>query len=209
MEVLHCAGTASVIAAFSPDYDGEVQFHEKDAVTLAGVILSRTNKTTRSGDPMAFITLEDLTGEIELIIFPGVLSAYGHMLTTGSAIAVRGTISVREEEDPKILVNGIMNLERNGGNTPLFTEEQKKPRANAPALAVPVQKLYLKVPSQTSESFRRVSAFLSIFRGNVPVTFYDEAAKTAFRGVNFGAAVNDFTLTELRELLGDAAVVVK
>ncbi len=209
MEVLHCAGTASVIAAFSPDYDGEVQFHEKDAVTLAGVILSRTNKTTRSGDPMAFITLEDLTGEIELIIFPGVLSAYGHMLTTGSAIAVRGTISVREEEDPKILVNGIMNLERNGGDTPLFTEEQKKPRANAPASAVPVQKLYLKVPSQTSESFRRVSAFLSIFRGNVPVTFYDEAAKTAFRGVNFGAAVNDFTLTELRELLGDAAVVVK
>ena len=43
----------------------------------------------------------------------------------------------------------------------------------------------------------------------MPVTFYDEAAKTAFRGVNFGAAVNDFTLTELRELLGDTAVVVK
>ena len=75
--------------------------------------------------------------------------------------------------------------------------------------ATSVQKLYLKVPSQTSEVFRRVSAFLSIFRGNIPVTFYDEEAKTAFRGVNFGATVNDFTLTELRELLGDEAVVVK
>jgi len=158
---------------------------------------------------MAFITLEDLTGEIELIIFPGVLSAYGHMLTTGAAIAVRGAISVREEEDPKILVNGVINLERNGGKTPMFTEEQKKPRENIPPTSAPVQKLYLKVPSQTSEAFHRVSAFLGIFRGNVPVTFYDEAAKTAFRGVNFGAAVNDFTLTELRELLGDSAVVVK
>lgn len=211
MEILHCTTAAAVIVAFSPDSGEGTQFHEKETVTLAGVILSRTNKTTRSGESMAFIKLEDITGEIELIIFPAVLSAYTHLLTVGGTIAVRGTISVREEEDPKIIVNNVMSLERNGGETPLFHEKEQKSnfREHAPSVPVSVQKLYLKVPSQSSEEFHRVSAFLNIFRGNVPVTFYDEEAKTAFRGANFGTAVNAFTLAELREILGDEAVVVK
>lgn len=210
MEALQCANAAGIIASFSQDAEGEAEYQEKETVTLAGVILARTNKTTRGGDAMAFITLEDLTGEIELLIFPGTLSAHGHLLTVGNAIAVRGTISVREEEDPKILVNNIMALERNGGSTPMFSaKEQVVVRKRTIAGEPSAQKLYLKVPSQSSEVFRRVCAFLSIFRGNVPVTFYDDEAKTAFRGANFGAAVNDFTLSELREILGEAAVVVK
>lgn len=210
MNALQCANATGIINTFTQDTEGVPQYREKDTVILAGVILSRTNKTTRSGDAMAFITLEDLTGEIELIVFPAPLSAHTHLLTTGSIIAVRGTISVREEENPKILVNNVMPLEKNGGDTPLFMpKDTKKVKERCTTANGSVQKLYIKVPSQSSEAFRRVAAFLSIFRGNIPVTFYDNEAKTAFRGVNFGASVNDFTLKELREILGDAAVVVK
>lgn len=210
METLQCANTAGIMNAFSQDAEGPLQYREKDTVIIAGVILSRTNKTTRSGDAMAFVTLEDLTGEIELIVFPGPLSAHTHLLTTGSIIAVRGTISVREDENPKILVNNVMALEKNGGDTPLFLpKDTKKVIERRTTAEGSVQKLYIKVPSQSSAAFRRVAAFLSIFRGNIPVTFYDNEAKNAFRGVNFGAAVNDFTLKELRDILGDAAVVVK
>lgn len=209
MDALQCADAAGIINAFSQDAEGEPQYREKDTVVLAGVILSRTNKNTRSGEAMAFITLEDLTGEIELILFPGPLAAHTYLLTTGSIIAVRGTISVREEEEPKILVNSVMALEKNGGGTPLFTQKETKEKTPDRAAPEHTQKLYIKVPSQNSAAFRRASAFLSIFPGNIPVTFYDEEAKTAFRGINFGALVNDFTLRELRDILGDTAVVVK
>ncbi len=210
MEVLKCASAAGISASFSPEREGEPEYREKETVTLAGVLLARTNKTTRSGDAMAFVTLEDLTGEIELIVFPGPLSVYGHLLTVGNVIAVRGAISVREDEAPKILVNSVLQLEKNGGDImPSFAQTERKSIPSHAAVNAPVQKLYLRVPSQSSEAFRRVCAFLCIFRGKVPVTFYDEEKKTAFRGTDFGAVINDFTLTELREILGDASVVVK
>ena len=60
-----------------------------------------------------------------------------------------------------------------------------------------------------SDEFRRAQAFISIFRGNVPVTVYDAAAKTASHMTGAGARVDDFTIGELREILGDDAVVVK
>lgn len=70
-------------------------------------------------------------------------------------------------------------------------------------------RLYLKVPSMESNELRRAQAFISIFRGNVPVTVYDAAAKTASHMTGAGARVDDFTIGELREILGDDAVVVK
>ena len=117
---------------------------------------------------------------------------------------------MREDEAPKILVNSVLQLEKNGGDImPSFAQTDRKSIPSHAAVNAPVQKLYLRVPSQSSEAFRRVCAFLCIFRGKVPVTFYDEEKKTAFRGTDFGGVINDFTLTELREILGDASVVVK
>ena len=70
-------------------------------------------------------------------------------------------------------------------------------------------RLYLKVPSESSPLYGRTQAFLKIFRGNVPVILYCEQEKHAQKLVGSGAAVNDFTLNELKELLGEESVVVK
>ena len=70
-------------------------------------------------------------------------------------------------------------------------------------------KLYLKVPSTESEEFARVSAFLSIFSGTVPVVIYDSSKSKAVAMKGSGACVTAFTVGELKEILGEKNVVIK
>ncbi len=94
-------------------------------VTVAGIVTKRTNKLTRAGDGMAFVTLEDRYADMELVIFPKVLAAYDALLTYENAIAVTGELSVREDSfsarkhmeadenaqpEPKLLVKSIIAL---------------------------------------------------------------------------------------------------
>lgn len=57
---------------------------------------------------MAYATLEDMAGSIELVIFPKALAQCGHLLQAGRVVVARGRINVREDEDPKILVSRLM-----------------------------------------------------------------------------------------------------
>ncbi len=67
-------------------------------------------KATRKGGMMAFLTLEDLTGQIECLMFPQVYERFGHMLKQDAAIKLSGKLSVREDEDTKVLVDNIEGL---------------------------------------------------------------------------------------------------
>ncbi len=107
---------ASVISAF--DEGGEsAELHEKQCVTITGLITGRTVKNTRSGDAMAFITLEDRTGEIEIIVFSKTFAEYSGLLIPDEVIAVYGEISVREDEEPKIIMRAAAPMRPNGKYT--------------------------------------------------------------------------------------------
>ncbi len=185
--------------------DGEEKYRENQQVCICATVSSRTNKNTRGGDHMAFVTLEDSTGSIEVIVFPKVLSEYGHLLTTDSPVAVTGKISAKEDEDPKILMNDASFLSPDG-RAPQF------PKSRTPKVQkkdIKDMKLYLKVPSTDSSEFSRVTAFLSIFSGTVPVVIYDSSTAKAVALKGSGAMVNAFTVGELKDILGDANVVIK
>ena len=185
--------------------DEEEKYREGTKVCLCVSVASRTNKNTRNGEQMAFVTVEDGSASIELVVFPKVLSKFGHLLTTDSIIAVTGKISAKDDEDPKILMEEGIFLSQNG-NAPAY------PRSMAPRPKVKdisQMKLYLRLPSLESTEFLRVSAFLSIFKGSVPVVIYDSKTGKASALKGAGALVNDFTVAELSEILGDANVVIK
>ena len=58
-------------ADFAPDDDtGIPAVHDEEGVVIGGMITDKTVKTTRTGSLMAFITVEDLLGSVEVIIFP-------------------------------------------------------------------------------------------------------------------------------------------
>ncbi len=94
--------------------DGEEKYTDKEKVTICAIVSRRQNKATKNGSQMAFVTLEDVTGEIEGIVFPKPLEGVGHMLTDEAAVCVIGQISQRDEEEPKILVDSVMLLVEDG-----------------------------------------------------------------------------------------------
>jgi len=193
----------AVIRSFTEEDEGK--YRDGQQVCVCATVVSRTNKTTRNGDHMAFVTVEDGTGSVEIVVFPKVLSKLGHLLTVDSPVSITGKISAKDDEDPKILMNDGAFLSQNG-KAPSFPRSRapKPPKKDIRDL-----KLYLKVPGADSEEFRRVSAFLSIFRGTVPVVLYDSQTKKYSALKGSGAAVNEFTVNELREILGDENVVIK
>lgn len=60
---------------------------------------------------MGFITLEDLTGQIECLVFPKVYERYQGMMAVDDLVVLHGRLSIREEEAPKLLVEKLIPLE--------------------------------------------------------------------------------------------------
>lgn len=90
--------------------------HEKDLkdgdrVILGGLMRNITRKITRHSSMMAFLMLEDLSGVIECIVFPKAYEKVVSELKEDRIVLIRGRVSIKEEENTKIIVESIGNLE--------------------------------------------------------------------------------------------------
>lgn len=204
---------SAVLQSFVSDGDSEGIYKDQQKVTVVGIISSRTNKATRAGEPMAFVTVDGGDASIEALIFPKVLSEYTHFLMPETAVAVEGRISQRDDEEPKILASRILKLSKNGTPPAAFeigTGVTQSSRSEVRVKKAPAAvKLYLKVPSFESPLFKRLKAFIEIFGGPCPVVVYDAASCKASKLSSGGVLINDFTMSELSELLGRENVVLK
>ena len=192
-----------IIRSFQPEGSGK--YRDNQNVCVCVTVVQRTNKTTRNGDHMAFVTVEDGTASIEVIVFPKVLAEYGHLLITDSPVALAGKLSVKDEDEPKLLMSEGVLLSPDG-KEPTFPDSRKPKPVKKDIKQL---KLYLKVPSLESREFRRISAFISIFSGTVPVVLYDAENQKASALKGSGAMVTEFTVSEMREILGDENVIIK
>ena len=77
---------------------------------MAGILTLCKGKITKKGSMMGFLSLEDLTGVIEGLVFPKIYEKYVHMLVPDSLVILDGKLSFREEEEPKLLVDSVRPL---------------------------------------------------------------------------------------------------
>ena len=85
---------------------------DNDRVVLGGILANVNQKVTRNNTIMAFLTLEDLTGSIEVIVFPKTLDTVKTLCVTDSLVIVKGRLSLKEDEPPKLLCESIEPLEK-------------------------------------------------------------------------------------------------
>ncbi len=81
-------------------YDGRELF-------MGGMVAERRMKTTRGGNQMCFVTLEDLYGTIECLVFPRVYDRFSPMLSPDAQVMMRGKLSLREDDTPKLVVDKV------------------------------------------------------------------------------------------------------
>ncbi len=216
--------------------DDEDSFSENKNVAVCGVITSKTVKNTKNGGTMAFITLEDRSGEIEAVVFQKLYTELLPILNPDNVIAVYGEISVKEEEAPKLLLRAAAPMRTNDRYTHRpspFSEIEKqasapkreatyKPQMATPTVQAPVSapknipvpskvidKIFIRVPSVTSSEAKKAINLIEIFEGAVPVIFYEtEKGKyTARRDLLLDAT--EFVINELKKVVGSENVVVK
>ncbi len=110
--------TAEEVAAMA---EGETHGldHDGDVVAMAGILTLAKGKLTKKGAMMGFVTLEDLTGQLEGLVFPKVYERYVPMLTTDALVVLTGKLSFREEEEPKLLVDTVRPLNAETAAQPL------------------------------------------------------------------------------------------
>ncbi|MDF2511019.1 MAG: dnaE [Herbinix sp.] len=148
------------ITAYSNDFVIDEETEKPKVIdgsleTIGGMVTSKTVKTTRNNSMMAFITLEDLFGVVEVIIFPKDYDKYKTMVEPDQKIFVRGKVTVEEEKAAKLICQNIIPFD-----------------------SIP-QELWIKYPNL--ETFQKdeeaLYSILQEYDGNDTVIVYCEAEK--------------------------------
>jgi len=177
--------------------DEESTYQDDQIVSVAGIVQSLKMKTTRNNSMMAYVTVEDDTAAIEMLMFSNVISQYGNYVAENKPVVVIGRLSLRDDKEPQIVVNRVRPMSdfTNPVIQPDYGEEQKLSGT-----------LYLRLPSENDPAFRKVKAIINMFPGDSKAVVY--FADTKLRR---GAAcdLDRRMLKELENLLGNANVIVK
>ena len=170
---------------------GPTRFSDEQRVTVAGIISRYKTKTTRNNTLMAYVTLEDDTGAMELLVFARTLSESRNYIKENSPVIVTGRISIRDEKEPQILCDTLRPL----GD--LDSELDKTPKA---------KRLYLKLSGESDPRLRKVQLVLSMFPGEEQTVLYFEDTKKRF---GTQCDIKPALVNELTDLLGRENVVLK
>ena len=131
-----------------------LEYKDGQIVKYAGIITSIKKKYTKNNTLMAFVTIEDLYGQAEIIVFENTYTKSSSCLIEENIVLVTGRLSIREDEEPKIVAMNIENL----------TEKKEK-------------KLVLDIRGLDEETKERLRGALRFFMGdrsNMKVEIIDE-----------------------------------
>lgn len=180
-------------------------------VNLACVVSAVKLKSTKSGSMMAYATVEDMTGMMELVVFPNALQQFGMYLKEDEAVLINGRIDAREDEAPKLIVQSAAPLSEESVSTLESKELAKKPTLTGQqALAKAGQRLYLRLPELSGEQFEQVKRFLTKQPGEIPVVLcLTSGGKPRLAPRSLWCAGNLQLMQNLRFLLGNENVILK
>lgn len=160
-------------------------------VVTGGILTEIKIKLTKNGDRMAFVTLEDMYGTMELIVFPKVFDKYNSMLYEDSEVVVNGRLSMSADEAPKIICENFSPI------TILDNVDMKNVNKRSDK-----QKRVLRIKdSAEPEIMIAVTSLMGFFLGNedVDVVIEDEQGNVV-KILKFKVYINDIMVKRLSEI---------
>lgn len=155
-------------------------------VILGGMIAGIKKINTRKGDTMAFLTLEDLTGTVEVLVFPRPYESNKMIIKVDEAVLIKGKVSGNGEE-VKVICDDISTIESHLGG-----------------------EVHIKLESASSSLLDQVQMILSSFKGKSPVFFHLEKEKKVYQsGEEYWVDLSKPVVKKLVDLLGKSGVEVR
>ncbi len=164
--------------------------HKGRTVRLVGILSELVTRKTRGGNLMAKALLEDLTGTLEVVIFPAVFDKFAELLRTGEPLLVRGQVQL-ETERPELQLDDAV------------------PLAQAWSAAVRQLRLRIRAPLLDRERLQGLRRLLDLAPGSVPVSLCVELAEGAEARldlVRHRVAVTQSWVAEIEALFGARVV---
>ncbi len=201
-EMAKAAGAVS-IRAITEDFEqaeGPTVYQDEQKITVAGIVAAYRTRTTRTNRLMAYATVEDDTSAIELLCFSRTVERYGRELGEGSAVLVRGKLSVRDEKPPQIICDEVFPLRRIGGLPP--EAQERKPVVQVLEGKV----LWLRMAGMNPVLLGHINRVVSMFPGSTPAKIY-----LADTGKQLGATclLGKSLVDELVAVLGAENVIIR
>ena len=188
---------------------------DKQLVHMAGMLITRRNQTTRKGELMSFLTMEDIAGRFEVIVFPRTLVEAGELIREGRVLAIRGRVSMRDSEENQLIADSFQVLEADQERAPAGREPEPSPppRVNA---ATPVwspapeiveesdrqdatvtHRIYIRLPqARFSHAEGRLQGAREIYPGELALILVDPSEEALprqeLRGFGYDPAFLDY-----------------
>lgn len=178
-ELLGLYVTSHPLEEFKDQMDGVTQLREAskmsegNPVTVAGILSHVKKITTKKGEPMAFLTIEDLTGSLEAICFPRTYTQNMALIDSKGKVVIVGKISDKDGQI-KIIIDEIKPLT----SETLNSSRMVKPKPMKPvyyteadeAPAAPSEKIVVNIPANASQNiFGDLKATFEGFPGETRV----------------------------------------
>ncbi len=177
------------------------KYRDGDRVKILAIVSDVKLKTSKNNNTFAYVMIEDMLGTMEMMVFGSVLEKSSFLLRDGNIVEIHARLSVREDEEPKLICDKIVSAP-NPNAIQEQTSEPKQPLKNPG--------LYLKVKNKECFEYKRAVLLLSIFEGHTPVyIFLEDEKKLTLAPRKLWISKNDILVGELRNQLGDKNVVMK
>ena len=179
--------TTSSLDFIADEETGTTKVKDEDQVVIGGIVAAKTLKTTRSNSVMAFITLEDLYGTVEILVFPKDFEKHRGDFEDDAKLLIKGRVSVEEERGAKLIFQDMVKLD-------------ELPR-----------KLWIKFPNVDAYNAAEAELFneVAAFDGNDTVVIYCESEHSMKElPQSKSTLICADLLKRLKELYGEEAVKV-
>ena len=171
--------SASNINSLQMHHIEEQNLKDGQNVTYIGIINSIKKKYTKNNTIMAFVKIEDLYGVCEIIVFDSCYQRNNGILIEDAIVKVEGRLSIREDDEPKIVANSISE----------FTKQSKK------VLNIDITNL----PEESKDKLRGFIKFFSGERNNIAIQIKNGQDLKPAGTIK----INKEILEELYEIVGE------
>lgn len=177
------------------EYEESLERLDKKAIIFGGIVTVKKEHFTKNNKVMAFLTVEDLYGSIEVVVFPDVYQREREKIEEDAPLLIRGSLQVSDAEDLKIIMRDASLIKRENSQNNGEREDRV---------------LYLQMDSKNKALIDETKALISSYRGKSKVVFYFSDMKKAFdlKGIYADLDRQDF-IDSLGNLVGINNLVIK
>lgn len=100
--------TATTLDFAIDEETNEVKVTDGEYEVVGGMVVSKTLKTTKTNNVMAFITIEDLFGTLEIIIFPRDYEKYKYKIDVDEKVLIKGKVAMEEDKPAKLICTEVI-----------------------------------------------------------------------------------------------------